>query len=80
MAANKPMSAMPAATDKRGTGMDRTAVKRRATAMPATTESAMSAMSAANFDHGIVGCGFFRDCGTGIDQGECFGALAGHCR
>jgi len=85
MPVREPTSATPAATDKRWTGMERTAVKRRATAVPATTEPAMSStmsstVSAANLDHGIVGRGFFRGDSTGIDQGECFRALAGHCR
>jgi hypothetical protein len=85
MPVSEPMSAMPAATDNRWTGMERAAVKRRATAVPAATEPAMSStmsspMSAANFDHGIVGRGFFCGDSTGIDQGECFGALAGYCR
>ena len=71
MAASEPMSAMPAAADKRGTGMERGAMSRRATA---------TTMSAVNFDHGIVGRDFFRGDSTGIDQGECFRALAGHCR
>lgn len=79
MPVSEPMSTMPAATDSRGTGMEGTAMERRATA---TAEPAMSStMSAAtNFDHGIVGRDFFRDRGTGIDHGECFGALAGYCR
>jgi hypothetical protein len=61
MAVCEPMSAMPPATDKRWTGMERTAVKRRATAVPAATEPAMSSTvpAAANFDHGIVGRDFF---------------------
>jgi hypothetical protein len=83
MPLREPMSTTPTATDKRWTGMERTAMKCRATATPAsTTEAAMSSTmsAAANFDHGIVGRGFFCGDSTGIDQGECFGALAGYCR
>ena len=59
MPVREPTSATPAATDKRWTGMERTAVKRRATAVPATTEPAMSStVSAANLDQGIVGRAF----------------------
>jgi len=84
MAASEPMSAMPAAADKRGTGMERGAMSRRATAtkpaMAAAVTTTATTMSAVNFDHGIVGRDFFRGDSTGIDQGECFGALAGYCR
>jgi hypothetical protein len=84
MAASEPMSAMPAAADKRGTGMERGAMSRRATAtkpaMAAAVTTTATTMSAVNFDHGIVGRDFFHGDSTGIDQGECFGALAGYCR
>jgi len=81
----EPMSAMPAATDKRRTGMERSAMSRRATATKpamaaAVTTTAATMPAAANFDHGIVGRDFFRGDSTGVDQGECFGALAGYCR
>jgi hypothetical protein len=79
MLVSEPMSTMPAATDKRWTGMECTAMKRRATA---TAEPAMSSTmsAAANFDHGIVGRDFFRGDSAGIDQGQRFGALASYRR
>jgi hypothetical protein len=83
MPVSEPMSTMPAATDSRGTGMEGTAMERRTTdtaepAMSSTMSSTMS--SAANFDHGIDARDFFRGDSAGIDQGQCFGALASYRR